>query len=83
MNARKWSYRRKAYKPYIIPENWNVKTFAGDFDELINCARCGDVLKYRNSYISQDIITKQGIGYAVCEKCYLRHEIMKYISVVE
>ena len=50
---------------------------------LTSSMGCGGVLKYRNSYISQDIITKQGIGYAICEKCYLRHEIMKHISVVE
>lgn len=33
----RWNYDKQIYEPYEVPDNWNVKSFAVDMDEIVNC----------------------------------------------
>lgn len=66
----KWNYRYQVYDSYEIPEDWNVKTFSNDMDEIVNCCQCGKAIKFGDGYTSKEVHTKAGMGYAVCEDCY-------------
>ena len=30
----KWNYKNQAYEPYEVPDDWNVKSYSGDMDEM-------------------------------------------------
>lgn len=68
----KWNYITRSYEEYIVPEDWNCVTASGFMDEKINCAACGGVLTFGESYCSLEIHTPVGFGYSICEKCYDR-----------
>lgn len=66
----RWNYDKQIYEPYEVPDNWNVKSFAVDMDEIVNCPHCGQEATFGSCYTSREIHTQSGFGYAVCEKCY-------------
>ena len=66
----RWNYDKRIYEPYEVPDNWNVKSFAVDMDEIVNCPHCGQKVTFGNCYTSREIHTPSGFGYAVCENCY-------------
>ena len=77
MILNKWNYRKHKYEPYKIPDNWNVKTYSEDMDELINCAQCGKKIKFGDGYTSLEVHTNLGIGYSVCDKCWDKEYLRK------
>ena len=56
--------------PYSVPDDWNVKSYSDDMDEIVNCPHCGKEVTFGSCYTSKEIHTPHGFGYAVCEKCY-------------
>lgn len=70
MILNKWNYKTHEYNNYVVPDDWNVKTYSRDMNEKINCAQCGRKIKIGDSYTSLEIHTNIGFGYGVCEKCY-------------
>ena len=56
--------------PYGVPDEWNVKSYSDDMDEIVNCPHCGKEVTFGSCYTSREIHTPNGFGYAVCEKCY-------------
>ena len=66
---KRWSNDTMKYEPYEIPDHWAVTTW-GPQDLKINCASCGRRLTVGESYGSQEIHTKHGVAYAVCEHCH-------------
>lgn len=80
MMLKKWNYKSKTYEPYAVPDEWNVKTYCEDMDEIINCPHCGKKLTFGESYTSHEIHTAFGIGYGVCEKCYFEDENERYYA---
>lgn len=70
MLLRKWNYEKHNYEPYEVKEDWNVKVYTNNMEEIINCAHCGKKIKAGDSYSSYEIQTEIGIGYGICEKCY-------------
>ena len=78
MLLRKWNYTIKTYEPYEVPDEWNVRTYCPDMDEIVNCPHCGKKLTFGETYTSHEIHTNYGIGYGVCEKCYFEDENMRY-----
>lgn len=66
----RWNYDKQAYEPYDVPDNWNVKSYSFDMDEIVNCPHCGKEVTYGSCYTSREIHTPYGFGYAVCENCY-------------
>ena len=54
----------------VIPDGSSF--FELDMDKIIKCAKCGDDLKYGDSYTSRTIMNKVGFGYAVCHDCYMK-----------
>lgn len=38
---RRWNYDEQVYEPYEVPDNWNVKSYSEDMDEIVNCPHCG------------------------------------------
>jgi len=70
MLLNKWNYQKREYEPYEVPDDWNVKTYSNDMDEIVNCPHCGKPLPFGDSYTSREIHTKFGMGFAVCSECY-------------
>ena len=70
MILQKWNYKKHKYEDYEIPDEWNVKTYGNDMEEIINCCQCGKKLKFGDSYTSLEVHTEIGFGYSVCEDCY-------------
>lgn len=66
----RWNYDKQTYEPYDVPDNWNVKSYSFDMNEIVNCPHCGKEVTYGSCYTSREIHTPHGFGYAVCEKCY-------------
>lgn len=66
----RWNYETQEYDPYGVPDDWNVKSYSDDMDEIVNCPHCGKEVTYGSCYTSREIHTPNGFGYAVCEKCY-------------
>lgn len=74
---RKWNYEKHKYEAHYVPVNWNVKIYADNMEEIINCAHCGKKIKAGDSYISYEIHNEVGIGYGVCEKCFNKEMLRK------
>ena len=70
MIIKKWNYEKHEYEDYNIPDDWKVKTYSDNMDELVNCPHCGKELKFGAGYTSMEIHTNVGFGYTVCENCY-------------
>ena len=66
----RWNYDKQIYEPYDVPDNWNVKSYGFDMNEIVNCPHCGNEVTFGSCYTSKEIHTPHGFGYAVCEKCY-------------
>lgn len=66
----KWNYKNQAYEPYEVPDDWNVKSYSEDMDEIVNCPHCGRKVTFGSCYTSREIHTPGGSGYAVCGECY-------------
>lgn len=66
----RWNYEMQKYDPYGVPDNWNIKSYSDDMDEIVNCPHCGNKVTYGSCYTSREIHTLHGFGYGVCEKCY-------------
>ena len=66
----RWNYDKQTYEPYDVPDNWNVKSYSDDMDEIVNCPHCGKEVTFGSCYTSREIHTPNGFGYAVCKKCY-------------
>ena len=37
----RWNYETQKYDPYGVPDDWNVKSYSDDIDEIVNCPHCG------------------------------------------
>lgn len=72
-----WNYERHKYEKYRVPNEWNVKIYADNMEEIINCAHCGKKIKAGDSYTSYEIHNEIGIGYGVCEKCFNKEMMRK------
>lgn len=66
----RWNYETQEYDPYDVPDEWNVKSYSDNMDEIVNCPHCGKKVTFGSCYTSKEIHTPYGFGYAVCEKCY-------------
>ena len=67
---RKWDYETHSYRKYGVPMDWFISAFCADLSQHINCAGCGKVLPYGETFTSLELHTKMGIGYGVCKECY-------------
>ena len=68
MKAQKYSFKDKKYNEYQLP---NGATTLAELDDVIACAECGKKLTFASSYTSRTIHTKIGMGYSVCNSCYI------------
>lgn len=66
----RWNYETQEYDPYGVPDDWNVKSYSDDMNEIVNCPHCGRKVTFGSCYTSKEIHTAGGFGYAVCENCY-------------
>ncbi len=78
MLLQKWNTKKREYEDYNISNDWNVKCYSEDMDEVINCASCGKKIVYGKCYTSLEIHTQHRFGYAACDECY-REEIAKKV----
>lgn len=70
MKLRKWNDDAHKYEAFEVPDDRQVALYADDMDKFIQCANCGRIIKYKDSYTSRTIHTEIGLGYAVCRDCY-------------
>ena len=78
MLLQKWNTIKREYEDYNVPDDWNVKSFTKDMEEIVNCASCGKKMIYGNSYTSLEIHTPHGFGYGVCDECYRKELKRKF-----
>lgn len=67
--ALKWDPVKQDYKPYKLPQL--ASSFENHLDTYVQCAECGKLIQYGEGYTSRLVHTAMGMGYAVCEKCYV------------
>lgn len=72
---RRWNYDEQVYEPYEVPDDWNVKSYSENMDEIVNCPHCGQKVTFGSCYTSKEIHTAGGFGYAVCDECYATERI--------
>lgn len=66
----KWNWNKHDYEDYEVPKDWVCKCYCASIIETVNCAHCGKVILFGDSYTSTEIHTKAGLGYAVCSDCF-------------
>ena len=70
----RWNKEKHEYVEHHIPENWNVKTYSIDMNEIVNCVCCGKEMRFGDGYTSRRFHSKVGFGYCECEKCYFSYK---------
>lgn len=53
----------------IIDVPRDAITLTNNLDKVIECASCGLIMKYGDSYTSSFIVNEKGTGYAICKDC--------------
>ena len=66
----KWNCKKHKYEPYEVPDEWDVKLYSDNMEEIVNCSQCGTELKYGATFTSKEIHNYVGLGFAVCYNCY-------------
>ncbi len=74
MVIKKWNDIKHIYDIHNVPDDWNVKTYCTDMNELVNCVCCGIKIRYGEGYTSRRFHTEYGMGFAECEKCYFSYK---------
>lgn len=69
-SIRKWDYETHSYHGYGVPKEWKIATYCADMSQHINCAGCGKLLPYGETFTSLELHTSMGFGYGVCNECY-------------
>lgn len=72
LKVQKWNFETREYEPYEVPDNWNIKTYCKNMDEIIVCPHCGRKFTFGECYTSKQIHTRLGMGLAVCGECYTK-----------
>lgn len=66
MDIQKWNSKTRKYEEYR--PDWDVTLYSEDMDIIVNCAGCGQKLKFGDTCTSQQIHNEMGLGYPVCEE---------------
>lgn len=66
----KWNFVKQNYEDHKVPEEWNTPLYTDNMCEYINCAECGKIIQFGESYTSRKIHSRFGFGYPVCTECY-------------
>lgn len=82
MKVGKWNNWTKRYENHEIPDDWNTPLYTDDMSEIVNCASCGRKLPYGDAYDSKEIHSRHGMGYPVCQDCYVGECTRMRLSVV-
>ena len=72
---RRYTPKSPEMEVHTVPDDWNVKVYSEDVDEIINCADCGKELRYGDAYTSLEIQSRKGFGYCVCKDCSDRENL--------
>lgn len=70
MFAEKWDWSGKQYRPYRLPKGCKI-LITDDMEAEAVCAQCGKHLPLGQTYTSLEVHTPRGLGYPVCEGCYI------------
>ena len=70
MTLRKFNEQKREYEPYEVPDDWHIRLCENNMNEVINCAGCGKMVTFGESFSSHQIHSKSGLGYAVCPECH-------------
>lgn len=73
MIIKKWNCDTKEYEKHEVSDAWNIKTYAADMEETVNCVCCGKEIRYGDGYTSRRFHADMGMGYAECEDCYFSY----------
>lgn len=66
--AGKWNYETHEYDACDLPSG--AALYSNDMDKIVNCARCGRMVVFGETYTSFEIHNEVGFGYAVCPTCH-------------
>lgn len=68
---RKWNHKTHSYKEFKVPEDGVFQVYSDDLNQVVNCCQCFKKLLRGNAYTSKEVHNHIGLGYPVCEKCYM------------
>lgn len=65
-----WNRLTQAWEDFEAPKGWRLATFEEDMYKRVNCAGCGEMVRFRDSFTSSVLRDEYDRGYAVCRKCH-------------
>lgn len=69
---RKYDVEKREMIDYEVKRAWRLALWNTNMDEIVNCAQCGEQLKYGDCYTSRELMNGAGLGYGVCSRCYAK-----------
>lgn len=69
MLLQKWNFKTHEYEPFGSPAKV-LALYSEDMVAEVDCANCGERVKYGDTYTSRTIHNHIGLGYPVCDNCY-------------
>lgn len=67
---KKYNYKLQQYEAYSVPADWHTPLYAYNFEEKLNCANCGEEIKFEDGQASMEICSDEGYGQIVCKPCH-------------
>lgn len=65
-----WNRLTQAWEDFEAPRGWRLATFEEDMMKRVNCAGCGEKVRFKDSFTSKILRDEYDRGYAVCRKCH-------------
>lgn len=65
-----WNRLTQKWEEFDIPKGWKLTTFEDDMCKRVNCAGCGERIRFKDSFTSSVLRDELDLGYAVCRKCW-------------
>ena len=64
-----WNRLTQRWEDFEVPGKWTLATFEEDMYKRVNCAGCGEKMRFKDSFTSTVLRDESDRGYAVCRKC--------------
>lgn len=65
-----WNRLTQRWEDFELPRGWRLATFEEDMCKRVNCAGCGERMRFKDSFTSSVLRDEYDRGYAVCRKCH-------------
>lgn len=66
----RWNRALEEWVYCEVPKEWRITTFEEDMMKRVNCAGCGEKVRFKDTHTSSILRDEYDRGYAVCRKCH-------------